>query len=153
MSLLARCFSLCSGTGEWKCPPQSHNLARVPSCEVISLMTLGCPFLKPQLEKYSPPPKFVPGKMNRDNGQIISWCPCLKSSERTPPHWRARVPLPSPASCLALCSTLPPHPRAPHGAQRAWGSPEIRLVERTPMMELLVTTGCSPFSWWAAPRP
>ena len=61
--------SLCSGTGEWKCTPQSHNLARVPSCVFISLMTLGRPFLKPQLEKYSPPPKFVPKKMNHDMGR------------------------------------------------------------------------------------
>ena len=135
VSLLALCFPLCSGTREWKCTPQSHNLARVPSCAFISLMTLGRPFFKSQLEKYSPPPKFVPRKMNHDNGQIISRCPCLKSSEPTPPHWRAHVNLPSPASCLALCSTLPPHPHAPRGAQRAWGSPEIRLVERTPVME------------------
>ena len=123
--------SLCSGTGEWKCPPQSHNLLSVPSCAFISLVTLGRPFFKPQLEKYYPPPKFVPRKINCDNGQIISQCPCLKSSSgshcsmhRThAPRWRARVPQPSHASSsLAVCSTLllppPPPSRALVGHSR-----------------------------------
>lgn len=158
---------LCSGTGEWKCPLQSHNLLSVPSCAFISLMTLGCAFFKPQLEKYYPPPKFVSRKINCDNGQIISKCPCLKSSSGftllhaqnpCPQHWRARVPQPSHASsCLALCSTLllpPPvlsvgHSRPGVPLKSTWWRGPLRA--RPQVMELLLTAGSSACSYCATP--
>ena len=103
--------SLCSGTGEWKCPLPSHNLLSVPSCAFISLMTLGRPFFKPQLEKYYPPPKFVPRKINCDNGQIISQCPCLKSSSGShcSMHRTHAPTLEGPCASALACLLLPRH--------------------------------------------
>lgn len=77
-----------------------------------------------------------------------------------PQHWRARVPQllacpPSPLPCPVLHTAASPT-RALRGAQQAWGSSEIHLVEgtlegSTPSDGAAFTAGSSACSYCATP--